>query len=212
MGIRAFFHKIKMGFLRSREASIPFVDAVKRYGNTGEDTLVVGLRRELPACRIKKNVMIFTPEGNAEIDCLVLYGDKLFAIEVKRWRGQLTETEDGFRQEKTDRWTGEIHTKQVRSPFKQLGRAIYLLKKQIPIKAWVNPIIFLRTARRSPFPLLRSMYGLTACLLSRIISSGRGKHRSAPVPATFSIAVSLLTLFTQTSGEIPCIVSSIAQL
>ena len=142
MGIRAFFHKIKMGFVRLREPSIPYVNEAKRYGNYGEDAFTYMLRRKLPACKIKRNVIISTPDGNAEIDCLVLHNNKLFAIEVKRWKGRLTERDDGFLQEKTDRWTGETHTKLLKSPFKQLGRAIYLLRKQIPLKAWVNAVVF----------------------------------------------------------------------
>lgn len=142
MGIRAFFHKIKMGFVRAGESSIPYVDEAKRYGNYGEDKFTYMLHRELPSCKIKRNVIISTPEGNAEIDCLVLHHNKLFAIEVKRWKGNLTERDDGILQEKTDRWTGETHTKLLRSPFKQLNRAIYLLRKQISIKAWINAVVF----------------------------------------------------------------------
>ena len=142
MGIRSFFHKIKMGFVRAGESSIPYVNEAKRYGNYGEDEFTYRLRRELPSCKIKRNVVISTPDGNAEIDCLVLHNNKLFAIEVKRWKGCLTERDDGFLQEKTDRWTGEMHTKLLKSPFKQLGRAIYLLRKQIPLKAWVNAVVF----------------------------------------------------------------------
>ena len=142
VGIRAFFHKIKVGFVRAGEASIPYVSEAKHYGNYGEDEFTYMLCRKLPSCKIKRNVVIFTPEGNAEIDCLVFYQNKLFAIEVKHWKGRLTEQEDGFLQEKTDRWTGETHAKYLRSPFKQLSRAIHLLKKQIPIKAWVNAVVF----------------------------------------------------------------------
>lgn len=142
MGIREFFHKIKIWFARSGESSIPYVTQAKRYGNYGEDSFTYLLRRELPECKIKRNVVIFSPEGNAEIDCLILYQNKLFAVEVKRWKGCLAEAEDGFIQRKKDRWTGEIHTKYLKSPFKQLGRAIYLLRKQIPIKAWVNAVVY----------------------------------------------------------------------
>ena len=123
-------------------SSIPGVSEAKQYGNCGEDDFTMGLRRELPSCKIKRNVIISTPEGNAEIDCLILYGDKLFAIEVKRWKGHLTECEQGFVQQKTDRWTGETHAKYLKSPFKQLSRAIYLLRKQIPGRAWINGLVF----------------------------------------------------------------------
>jgi hypothetical protein len=131
-----------MSFIRAGESSIPYVSEAKRYGNYGEDEFTYMIRRELPSCKIKRNIIISTIEGNAEIDCLVLYENKLFAIEVKRWKGCLTELEDGFLQEKTDRWTWETHTKFLKSPFKQLGRAIYLLRKQIPLKAWVNAVVF----------------------------------------------------------------------
>ena len=35
-----------------------------------------------------------------------------------------------------------MHTKLLKSPFKQLGRAIYLLRKQISLKAWLNAVVF----------------------------------------------------------------------
>ena len=142
MGIRALFHKIKIGFLRAGEPSIPYVNDAKRYGNYGEDEFTYMLRRELPSCKIKRNVVISTPDGDAEIDCLILHNNKLFAIEVKRWKGYLTETDEGFLCKKVDRWTGETHTKLLKSPFKQLKRAVYLLRKQIPVKAWVNATVF----------------------------------------------------------------------
>ena len=142
MGIRAFFHKMKMGFVRLGEPSIPYVDEAKRYGNYGEDEFAYMLHRELPSCKIKRNVVISTSEGNAEIDFLVLYSKKLFAIEVKRWKGRITERDDGFVQEKKDRWTGETHKKLLRSPFKQIRRAVYLLRKQIPAKVWINTVVF----------------------------------------------------------------------
>ena len=142
MSIKTFFHKIKMFFVRSRETSIPYVASGKRYGNYGEDEFVSCLRQVMPMCKIKKNIIINTHGSHAEIDCLVLYENKLFAIEVKYWKGRLIETESGFIQEKVDRWTGELHIKNSKSPFKQLNRAIYLLRKQIPDKVWINGIVF----------------------------------------------------------------------
>ena len=141
-GIRTFFHKIKIGFVRMGESTIPYVSEKKLYGNCGEDEFTYMLSKKLPSCKIKRNIIISTTEGNAEIDCLVLYQNKLFAIEVKRWKGCIIEQEDGFIQEKIDRWTGETHVKYLSSPFKQLARAIYLLKKQVPGRVWINPIVF----------------------------------------------------------------------
>ena len=142
MGLRSFFHKIKIGFTRMREPSIPYTTAAKKYGDWGEDKFVYAIQSQLPDCKIKKNIIIQTPEGNAEVDCLILYKNKLFAIEVKRWKGQLLESGGDFVQYKRDCWTDEIHTKSHRSPFKQLGRAIYLLKKQIPCNAWINAVVY----------------------------------------------------------------------
>ena len=142
MSIKSFIHKIKMGFIRKRENSLPYVSPAKKYGNIGEFKFVNLLRHALPMCKIKQNVLIDTMDGNAEIDCLILYHNKIFAIEVKHWKGRLIEKDYGFIQEKTDRWTGEKHIKSQRSPFKQLNRAVYLLKNMIPSAVWINSVVF----------------------------------------------------------------------
>lgn len=142
MGLKSFFHKIKTGFARLSGKSIPYISSTKRYGDSGEESFIGKLKTKLPFSRIKRNIIINTLYGNAEIDCLVLYRDKLFAIEVKRWKGHLTETDNGFIQEKTDWWTGEIHSKYQKSPFKQLNRAIYLLRKEISGNVWINSIVY----------------------------------------------------------------------
>ena len=146
MGIFNFFHKIKIGFVRFTGTPLPYVYQEKRYGNAGEDIFISTVSSQLPECRIKRNVIVSSPDGIAEIDCLILYQNKLFAIEVKRWKGDLTEKEDCFLQEKTDRWTDETHRKTHTSPFKQLSRAIYHLRKQIPERAWINAIVFFEDA------------------------------------------------------------------
>ena len=148
MGLRSFFHKIKIGFTRMGESSIPYTTQAKKYGDWGEDEFVYAIQSRLPDCKIKKNIIIQTSEGNAEIDCLILYKNKLFAIEVKRWKGQLVERDGDFIQYKRDRWTDEIHTKIHKSPFKQIGRAIYLLRKENPENAWVNSVVFFEEAYR----------------------------------------------------------------
>lgn len=142
MGIRNFFHKLKIGFVRMRGTSIPYVSAEKTYGNNGERYFFDDLMSALPAAKIKRNIIINTIDGNAEIDCLILYQCKLFAVEVKRWKGHLTESDDYFIQKKIDHWTGEIHAKYHKSPFKQLNRAIYLLRKQIPGRVWINSVVY----------------------------------------------------------------------
>ena len=148
MGIGNFFHKIGIGFTRLGENSIPHTTQAKRYGNWGEDEFIYHIENHLPNCQIKRNIVIQTLEGNAEIDCLILYNNKLFAIEIKRWKGELTECDGQFVQRKLDRWTDEWHTKIQKSPFRQLSRAIYLLRKQVPEKAWINSIVYFEDADR----------------------------------------------------------------
>lgn len=144
--LKKIFRNIKLFFARCFGASLPYVSEQKYYGTEGEWELSQRILEKIPSCVIKNNVIIQSKNGNAEIDCLVLLGSKLFAIEVKRWKGDLTEMDDFILQEKVDQWTDEIHTKQHKSPFKQLGRAIYLLRSEIRTNAWVNPIIFFEDA------------------------------------------------------------------
>ena len=148
MGIGEFFHKIGVGFTRLGENSIPHTSDAKRYGNWGEDEFIYHIKNHLPNCQIKRNIVIHTLDGNAEIDCLILYNNKLFAIEIKRWKGELIERDGQFVQYKLDRWTDEWHTKIQKSPFRQLARAIYLLRKQVPEKAWINTIVYFEDADR----------------------------------------------------------------
>lgn len=143
MSLRMFFHKIKMIFVRAGEPRIEnIIDEKKQYGIYGEVEFMRMFYGKLPDCKMKMNVVISTLEGNAEIDCLVLYKNKLFAIEVKRLKGDITEQDGRIVKTTVDRWTGETHIESLKSPFKQLNRAVYLLKKQIPIKAWINTVVF----------------------------------------------------------------------
>lgn len=146
MGILNFFKKIKIGFKRWREPAIPYVSSEKRFGNAGEDGFIILLKRYIPSCKIKRNVVIETSEGNAEIDCIILVNDKLFAVEIKRWKGIITEQDGEFLQQKADRWTGEVHEKYHKSPFKQMGRAVYLLRKEYSCRAWINTVVFFEDA------------------------------------------------------------------
>lgn len=120
----------------------------KRYGMHGEDDFCHRLKRRIPSAKIKQNIRIETKEGRGEIDCLILFENKIFAVEVKSWKGQSIEEDGHFVQKKTDIWTGEVHEKHHRSPFTQLSRAIYLLKKQIPGNVWINGIVYFEGAER----------------------------------------------------------------
>ena len=182
MGLKNFFHKIKIGFTRMGEPSLPYTTQAKKYGDWGEDEFVYAIQSCLPDCKIKKNVIIQTLEGNAEIDCLILYKDKIFAIEIKRWKGRLVDRDGNFIQYKRDRWTDEIHTKVHKSPFKQLGRAVYLLRKQIPDNAWINAVVFFEEADYIETESDNVWFDNINELVSHIISDGKstwGNNASA---------------------------------
>lgn len=204
MGIRNFFRKIKLGFSRIGSASIPYVSDEKRYGNYGEDEFVNTIKLRLPSCRIKENVMIRSSGGNAEIDCLLLYQDKLFAIEVKRWKGSVSEQEAGFLQQKTDRWTRETHSKYCKSPFKQLGRAIYLFRKEIQSRAWINDIVFFRESDSVSVTGDKVWFNDMSDLVSYIQNEGR---KSRDASTAFQRAVPADLLYAQSWGKsLKCII------
>ena len=58
MGLKCFFHKIKIGFVRRRTPSIPYTSSAKKFGNQGESEFFDMLVDSLPECRIKKNIII----------------------------------------------------------------------------------------------------------------------------------------------------------
>ena len=164
------------------EPSIPYTSQAKKYGDWGEDTFFRTIQSRLPDCKIKKNIIIQTAEGNAEIDCLILYKNKLFAIEIKSWKGRLVDRDGNFVQYKLDRWTDEIHTKVHKSPFKQLGRAVYLLRKQIPDNAWINNIVFFEESDYIETESDNVWFDNVNELISHIISNGKpswGNNASA---------------------------------
>lgn len=146
MGLFKLFHKIKIAHVRRQELPIPPVSPKKQYGTYGEDEFAYEMKHLLPDCQMKRNIIVESDDGDAEIDFLILYRSKLFAVEVKRWSGTIEGNVNHITKEKIDRWTGEIYTETPLSPFVQLKRAVYLLKKQQKQKAWINTIVYFEDA------------------------------------------------------------------
>ncbi len=179
MGIRKIFHKFVVGFERLLEPSVPQPTEEKRYGNTGEVDFIREIKSYLPDCKIKKNVIINTLEGNAEIDCLILYKNKIFAVEIKRWKGSLYEQDGCFIQRKYEKWTGEVHNKNHKSPFKQLGRAIFLLRKKFPEYVWINPIVFFKDADFIEIDSDNVWFNNIETLVSYVVKDGKNTRYDA---------------------------------
>lgn len=136
-------HKIDVGFKRAFSSKrIKITSEMKRYGNEGEIEIAYDLHKLIDAAEMKFNVLLDTPSGTSEIDILLLYQRKLFAIEVKNWKGRLTESGKNFIQEKDDPYTGETYYKNIKSPFSQIHFQIKLLKEQTSSKVYINPIVF----------------------------------------------------------------------
>ena len=204
MKIKAFFHKIRIGFIRRRAVSIPYTSSGKKYGNQGENDALYAFKKLLPDCRFKKNIIIQTAEGNAEIDCLILYENKLFAVEIKHWKGYIQETERGFWQSKVDRWTGEIHRKIQKSPFKQLNRAIYLLRKQLPYQAWINAIVFFEDTEQVSVNNESVWFTKTEELANYIVNEGKSSHGNNAYKI-FDQAISADYLYSGTK-QLSCVI------
>lgn len=141
------FHKLAVGLKRKFSGnSIGYVSEQKSYGNYAEDSFSDALRKVLPDAIIKSNVMIETLKGRCEIDTLVKYENKLFIIEVKHWKGVLIEQDGYFISKKIDKYTNEVHQKEVKSPFGQIKRQAYLLKEMSGANPWINTIVFFMEA------------------------------------------------------------------
>ncbi len=143
MWISTLFHKIKIFCARRRGRSLPPISSEKLYGDAGEEEVTAELREALPDCRMKRNVIVDASGQTAEIDCLIFYRNKLFAIEIKHWKGRLIEADGRLFKAKTDRYTGETHLEELRSPFGQLARSIRLLKEEEQSSAWINGIVYI---------------------------------------------------------------------
>lgn len=138
-----FLHKFAVGLKRTFGGhSIDYVSEQKSYGNHAEDDFLDLFKNALPDATIKSNVMVDTSKGRCEIDALVRYKNKLFIVEVKHWKGVLTEQNGYFICDKADKYTYETHTKEVKSPFGQVKRQAYLLKEMTKSNPWLNTIVF----------------------------------------------------------------------
>ena len=128
---------------RQDRVSIAPLNDAQIHGTLGERAAVNDLLSFLPEARVKTNIIILNENGNAEIDCMLLYRGSLFAVEIKSWKGDVYETEEGFQKDKRDPYTGEIHTKQFKSPIKQVRRAISLLKENMKERVYINGVVYI---------------------------------------------------------------------
>ncbi len=139
MGI---FRKLLTGIDRAFDGKkIESISEMKAFGNCAERSIVSFLRRKLPDAIIKENVILEKENHFSEIDCLIQYENKLFILEIKNWKGEIIERDGRFFSYKRDKYTDEIHEKELKSPFPQVKRQISLLKEITNSKPYINPVV-----------------------------------------------------------------------
>ena len=144
MGI---FHKLAVGFKRFFGGKpLNYVSSEKLYGEEAEHDAFYFIKKAFPNALIKSNIILNTIYGQCEIDLLVAYNNKVFVIEVKHWKGVIEEDGRYFLSSKADRYTNEIHQKELKSPFIQIKRQINIIKKSTNTNLWINPIVYFEGA------------------------------------------------------------------
>lgn len=125
-----------------------FESASMRAGRRGEEIAVEMIRQVLKEDDyLLTNIEIAYDGRQAEMDCIVVNRFGVFIFEVKNYSGQLIGDEDDYEWQKikiTD--SGNMYSKQVRNPIRQLKRQIYLLAHYFQghrIKIWVEGYVIL---------------------------------------------------------------------
>ncbi len=209
MGI---FHKLKVGFDRIfNSSSVAYIPEDKRYGNEAEFWLPSFLKSSIPNCQVKSNVVISLPNerAQAEIDCLVLLEDKLFAIEIKHWKGSVIEREDGFHIYKQDKYTDIVREKVLKSPFRQVGRAVSMLKKQTNNQDWIQTIVYFEGAS-SVQVLGDDIWFDNASALVDYIINYQSRYRSNGNIQCFRSAIAADFIYSSTYRNLHCIIDDIS--
>lgn len=125
-----------------------FESASKRAGRYGEKIAAEIISKVLREDDyLLTNIEITYDGRQAEMDCIVVNRFGVFIFEVKNYSGQLVGDEDDYEWQKikiTD--SGNVYTKQVKNPIRQLKRQIYLLAHYLQshrIKIWVEGYVIL---------------------------------------------------------------------
>lgn len=125
-----------------------FESASRRAGRHGEEVAAEMIRQVLrEGDFLLTNIEISYDGKRAEIDCIIVNKFGVFIFEVKNYSGQLVGDEDDYEWQKikiTD--SGNMYSKQVKNPIRQLKRQIYLLANYLQlhhIRVWVEGYVIL---------------------------------------------------------------------
>lgn len=125
-----------------------FESASKRAGRHGEEIAAEIISRVLrEGDYLLTNIEINYEDRQAEMDCVIVNKFGVFIFEVKNYSGQLVGDEDDYKWQKikiTD--SGNMYSKQVKNPIRQLKRQVYLLAHHLQnyrIQVWVEGYVIL---------------------------------------------------------------------
>lgn len=125
-----------------------FESASKRAGRHGEEIVAKMISQILgEGDYLLTNIEITYDGKQAEMDFIIVNRLGVFIFEVKNYSGQLVGNEDDYEWQKikiTD--LGNMYSKQVKNPIRQLKRQIYLLAHYLQhhrIKVWVEGYVIL---------------------------------------------------------------------
>lgn len=116
-----------------------------RYGEKVASEMISQVLRE--GDHLLTNIEIVYDSKQAEMDSIVVNKFGVFIFEVKNYSGQLLGDEDDFEWQKikiTD--AGNMYSKQVKNPIRQLKRQVYLLANYLKyhqIRVWVEGYVIL---------------------------------------------------------------------
>lgn len=137
--VKNSFHKLKVGVERMVAEPLPEVSAEKEFGNFGESSTLLEIKKSLPDALILQSICLNPDDAKGEIDYLLVYQDKVFIIELKTWEGCVYQEGDNFYKDKVSK-SGEVYQKEMKSPFRQIRGNICQIKQSFP-KIWFEPIV-----------------------------------------------------------------------
>lgn len=150
----------------------------RKFGKDGERIAADEIRKVLRQGDILLNNVTLSFDGRpAELDNVIINENGVFIVEVKRYVGILSGSEEDFEWQKYKvTHTGNVYDKSVKNPIRQVKRQIFLLSRYLKsnhLPVWVEGFVLLLD-NKSP---VASNYVLSSTAqLGRIIHTpGREK-------------------------------------
>ena len=179
---RQFFHKLGNTIAcigkRTFSKNVPYEEDWEIYGDEGEKYVQCELNKLLPNANIFCNILTINDDRViGEIDTLVILDDKIFAIEVKHYRGDIYEENGELYQDKPN---AECVTRLPRNPFKQIKSNVYKFKNiNNGEDYWINEAVFFVGADSIDIVSYDNWFTNIDCLVEYMLNEGRPSKRTS---------------------------------